>query len=157
MFAGYRQNTASLSCTISVQTTFLFIVAIEVVFLLRVVLRLDYFNGSPYYWRWLWRHPSYFRTAFYLAIPLIPYLYALYRTRNIETPRQAHGTVAILIAANFLFQVMGMAVESQPLELLKAIIVSRGATSYFYDASHIQNLLSFFENFHTLDLRGHSS
>lgn len=136
--------------------TLISIIALELVFLAGTIFHVDYFNGSPY-WRWDWRHLNYLRTTFYLALPLIPFVYALYKTQTLKKEEAARKLVIVMMASNGLFQVMGMAAELQPLELLKSIVLSRRATSYFYDAGQINDIFSFLENFHTLDLRAHSS
>lgn len=132
------------------------IVVVELVFLAGTILHVSYFNGSPY-WEWSWRHLSYLRTTSYLLPPLIPFVYALYRIQKIKETREASRILVLLMVSNFLFQLAGMAAESGSLEPVKSIIVSRRATSYFYDAEQIKNIFSFLQSFHALDLRGHSS
>ncbi len=63
--------------------TFVSIIVLEVVFLGGMVTHLDYFNGSPY-WQWKWRQISYLRTASYLSLPLILYIYALFKTETVK-------------------------------------------------------------------------
>lgn len=132
------------------------IVALELVFLAGTILHIDYFNGLPY-WQWPWRHLGYLRTTFYFMLPLFPYGYALYKTETFKDRNKAYKILGVLAVSNFLFQVIGMATESQFFETVKSIIASRRATSYFYDASQMTDAVAFLRDFHALDLRAHSS
>lgn len=135
---------------------FLLTLLLEVVFLVGVIFHLGYFNGSPY-WQWDWRQLSYLRTASFLAFPLIPYIYALLKIERFKDQRHVWRILLLIVLANFLFQLMGMAAEPRSFESVRSIIVSRRATSYFYEANLIRDVFFFLENFHLLDLRGHSS
>lgn len=136
--------------------TLISIIVLEVLFLGGTILHVDYVNGLPY-WQWSWRHLGYLRTTLYLMLPLIPYGYALHKIETSKENKEAYRILTILAVSNFLFQVMGMAAEPQSLETIKSIIGSRRATSYFYDANQITGTASFLRDFHTLDLRAHSS
>jgi len=136
--------------------TFVSIIVLEVVFLGGMVTHLDYFNGSPY-WQWKWRQISYLRTASYLSLPLILYIYALFKTETVKDQIGPWKILPLLMAANLLFQVMGIASDPDSFELVASIVTSRNATTYFYDANKISDIFFFLANFHTLELCCHSA
>jgi hypothetical protein len=135
--------------------TFASIILLEAVFLGGTVLHVDYFNGSSYFW-WDWRQLNYLRTAFYLSLPLIPYVYALFKTETVKDQIGAWKILPYFMAANFLFQFMGIASDPRSFDIIRAIVISRLATSYFYDAYYIKDIIVFLTNFHTLELCCHS-
>lgn len=134
----------------------LILIVMELVFLTGTMLHIEYFNGSPY-WQWEWRQLSYLQTGSYLFLPLIPFLYGLWKIEKPSHPSEITQILLILAASNFLFQLMSVASEPLSFEFVKIVVLSRRATSYFYDALQIDDLFSFLANFHRLDLRGHSS
>lgn len=129
---------------------------LEVAFLVGVIFHLGYFNGSPY-WQWDWRRLDHLRTAIYFALPLVPYAYALFKIERFQERGEVWKILLLLAAANFLFQLMGIASDPNSFDYVRSVVVSRRATSYFYDAYTIEDLFSFLKNFHTLELRAHSS
>jgi hypothetical protein len=135
---------------------FLLTLLLEVVFLVGVIFHLGYFNGSPY-WQWDWRRLDHLRTATYFAFPLIPYAYALFKIERFKEKGEVWKILVLLVVSNFLFQLMGIASDPYSFDYVKSVVLSRRATSYFYDAHSIEDIFSFLRSFHTLELRAHSS
>lgn len=133
-----------------------FVLGIGLLFLAGVLLEVPYVNG-PWYWRWPWRDLGVLPTAFHLLPGLVPLAWAL-RRMSLDgarvSPRQI---LTLLTAACLLHQIFGFVADPNGYRMLRDIVASPGATSYYTDALPIRSTLDFLAGFHATPLHLHSS
>jgi hypothetical protein len=132
------------------------VVGVGLAFGAGVLVEAPGFNG-PWYWNWAWRDVDLLRTALVFGIGLLPILIARRLIRPGERPLRPWIPLALLVAANFLMQLVGILVDAGSLSLIGEIVRSPNATSYFSDARNITSLGAWLPGFHEADLALHSS
>ena len=133
-----------------------FVLGSGLLFVVGVLLEVPNLNG-PWYWRWPWRDLGVLPTALRLLPGLIPLAWAL-RRMSLEGPCVSHRQVlALLTAACLLHQIFGFFADPGGYRLLRDIVASPGATSYYTDALPIRSTIDFLAGFHATPLHLHSS
>ncbi len=146
--AGQFDRTAVQACAV---------LAIGLAFAIAVAQQRFHLNGNFYftYWTWTWRDLGIFKTA---ALTLAPFLLiagVLWseekgRSRSLWLP------LALLALANYLLQVLSMLADPRGLDLVRQIVSSGQATSYFVNATAIQNPLEWLAHFQEAQLELHA-
>ena len=128
----------------------LLILAVGLAFSIETAFHLLPLNPFVHY-----RDVSILRTCAAFFIPFLAIWWAL---RNIErgsAPRML--LLALLVASNFVLQLAGLVIDPRGPRLIKAIILSPTATSYFNDALRIDalsinGLIGWLSDYHQADL-----
>jgi hypothetical protein len=133
-----------------------FVVLVGLLFVLAIGSEVDGFNG-PAYCRWPWQHYAMLRSATLLALPLPLFIAALYLIERKRRARFDTGfALSLLTLVNFCLQIAGMYCHAGGLSRLVGIVESAGTTSYFTDASAIQDVGTWLAGFDSADLHFHS-
>lgn len=107
------------------------------------------------YWVWTWRNLGILKTAGLLAGPFLLIGWVLWRTEKEPWPA-LWLPLTLLALANFLLQMLGMLADPRGFDLVRQIVESRPATSYFADATTIQEPIKWLAHFHDAKLGLHS-
>jgi hypothetical protein len=138
------------------RTATAFVLGSGLLFAAGVLLEVPYLNG-PWYWRWPWRDLGVLHTALRLLPGLVPLAWAL-RRMSLDGPRtSSRDVLALLTVACLLHQISGFFADPAGYRLLRDIVASPGATSYYTDALPIRSTLNFLAGFHSTPLHLHSS
>jgi hypothetical protein len=134
-----------------------FVLIVGAVFIAGAFLQIKGVNGA-WYWTWPWRRLKPLHTALWLALPMIPFVFAV---RSIERRativRPVAGIVLLLMLAAFALQVCATLSLPQGIGHLQAIVESPRATSYYGDALGIASVSDWLANFHTARLGLHAA
>lgn len=131
--------------------------ATGVAFVVAALLEVDALNG-PWYWKWPWRGDlGLARTAAIFLPALLLHGWATAAVRRPPTTTRVRGALAALAASCLLFQLAGVLADPRGLSLVRDIVTSAGATSYYTDALTIHDLQAWLTSFHRLDLHLHSA
>jgi hypothetical protein len=134
------------------------VVTVGAAFVTGVILEQSPLNNSFLWtdWEWPWRNLGILHTSTLLLAPFSCIAYALWK---IERRSDSHPSVYLwmLAASNFLLQIMGMVADPRGIGLVRQIVLSPGATSYFTDGAGIQNLAAWLRDFDHATLGFHSS
>ena len=133
--------------------------AIGIAFAVGVLLEQSPLNGSVRLtgWEWPWRSDlEILRCAVFL---LAPFAMILYAVRRAERPAESNLSISLgaLTIGNFLLQLMAMLAEPRGIELVRQIVLSPSATSYYLDSAGIHGLSVWLRHFDRATLGFHSS
>jgi hypothetical protein len=131
--------------------------AISLAFIAGIVFHRSPLNGAAGLtgWHWPWRDLGLFHTALFLLAPFACVVSVLW----MEEKKRGFGVPAklgILALGNFLMQVMGALAEPGGLRLVRQIVLSPSATSYFMDAMRIRGMGAWLRHFAVVPLGPHS-
>jgi hypothetical protein len=101
-----------------------------------------------------WRDLGIFRTSAILFPPFLLIAWVVWRTEKKDHPVPL---LAALVAASLGLQALSMLADPRGFDLIRRIVISPGATSYFTDAVQIGGLRDWLQHFHQLRLGFHSS
>jgi hypothetical protein len=133
--------------------------ALGAVFLVGVILEKNPLNGFPHLtgWEWPWRSDEdIIRLAVFLLGPFALINFVLRKVEGKSSPRVSIY-LGFLALGNFLMQIMAMLADARGTELLRDIVASPSATSYYLDASRIDHLAVWLRHFDQASLGFHSS
>ena len=128
---------------------------IAVLLTIAMVKRLPHVTGSEY-WAWRWARPPLYSAYLYMALSAVPLFYTLYCKTHAYTRRRLLRDLLILSLVNFALQVSGMFAQSPNFARLRQIVISKWATSYYYDALNIHDLKQWLSAFPDVPLSVHS-
>jgi len=155
-----RGNPGALSVHGSLTTAQRAIVlVIGLAYCVGVASHWGYLNGVEQLtdWVWAWRDLGIPRTASLLATPFALVAGVLWVAEREQSRSRLPALLGLLVAASFLFQLLGAEADPRGLALVRQIAASRGATSYFFDATRIHvPLREWLAEFHTAQLERHS-
>ncbi len=118
--------------------------------------KLQQWLGQPYP-EWRWRNLSILTTAKLLCAPFALIVWVLWRIEKHASRTSVALFLGLLVLSNYLFQSLGMLADHRGMDLVREIVLSPGATSYFTDATAIQHPLEWLRHFDTAILSKHSS
>jgi hypothetical protein len=121
-----------------------------------VLAETPYING-PWYWQWAWRNMGLIQTLLFLASPLMLFLLALSLMEKEDANAKVRLVLLLLVASNFMMQIMAMMAEPASPSLIREIVASPTATSFYTDALRIQDLKDWMSRYHEAKLHLHSS
>lgn len=126
-------------------------------FVLAILSQVPHFNG-PDYWVWPWKSLALDRTIANFAAPFVFLVYLLRKwSASPElTARRAGWLVTGLVACSMMFQYGGFHADKRGRRLLQEIVENTAITSYYTDATHIEDLGTWLPNFANLELEHHS-
>ena len=135
------------------------VLTVGIVFVLGVLLEQSPLNGSVRLtgWEWPWRSDlDILRSAAFL---LAPFAMILYAVRRGERTAGSNLSISLgaLTAGNFLLQFMAMLAEPRGIELVRQIVLSPSATSYYLDSAGVHGLSAWLRHFDRATLGFHSS
>jgi hypothetical protein len=139
------------------------VLAVGLAFCLGVAYRWAPLNGSGgFHWLgwthsgWAWHNLGIFRTAALLFAPFALIGWVLWRIEKDISPTYPWLLLGLLALSNFLMQALGMLVDHRGIRLVREIVASPRATSYFTDAMGIQRPLEWLGHFQNAALALHS-
>ena len=110
-------------------------------------------------WVWTWRDLGIFKTAGLCLPSFLLIAWVLWREDRAAPPPLVPRlwlALLLLALANYLLQVLGMLADPRGIDLVRQIVSSSVATSYFTDAAAIQRPLEWLSHFQDAALNLHS-
>jgi hypothetical protein len=135
------------------------VLTVGVIFILGVVFQVSPLNGSARitHWEWPWRNDiGILRAALFLLLPFVCIGQMLWRLES-HLNLRVSIELGVLALGNFLLQVLGMLADPRGIGLVRQIVLSPSATSYYSDAARIRDLAGWLRLFDQLPLGFHSS
>jgi hypothetical protein len=121
-----------------------------------LLLKVPYFNG-PWYWTWPWRDLSVYRGLILFGMPFLLFFYVVRGLENPDSLPDHRRSLGLLILSTLGMQVMAIAMDPGGFPVLKQIVLSPTATSYYTDALRIRALPDWMRTFDQAELELHSS
>lgn len=133
------------------------VLGIGALFALAILTEVPHFNG-PDYWVWPWHTLSFDRAVAGFAGPFVFYVYLLrkWSAEPVLTSARARWLVTGLVACSMMFQYAGFHADKRGRRLIPDIVENTAITSYYTDATHIEDVFSWLPNFANLELEHHS-
>jgi len=135
------------------------VIAVGLVFCLSVTYQsgpLDRFMRLMHR-EWIWRDLGIFRTAALLLAPFAVIVWVLRKNEEEISPTFRWLLLGLLALSNFLVQALGILADPRGIQLIREIVASPIATSYFTDAMGIHQPLEWLSHFHNAKLGLHSA
>lgn len=138
------------------------ILAVGLVFALGVARQWNPLNGSStvIYWVWTWRGLNLLNTAAFMFAPFVPIAWVLWKAERNSSPVHPSFSLgfslALLALSNYLLQILGILADPRGIQLVREIVASPAATSYFTDAMSIQHPLEWLAHFQNAKLNLHA-
>jgi hypothetical protein len=136
------------------------VVVLGVLLALAILFEVGGVNG-PWYWKWPWRNLGLPHVLAWMAVPMAAIAWGTARAERISSGEQGRAAtrriLALLTGFNFLLQLAGLAADSRFPGLLRQIVESPAATSYYGDALRITDTSGWLAQYATLRLGLHSA
>jgi len=135
------------------------VLAVGLAFCLGVTYHWGFLNGFTRltHYEWPWHELGILKTAALLAAPFAVIVWVLWRIEKKKSPTYPWVLLELLALSNFLLQTLGMLADPRGIQLVREIVASPKATSYFTDAMAIQRPLEWLGHFHNANLGLHSA
>jgi len=157
--ASREQPNALASDRLALKWEAAAVLAVGIVFFLGVAFEVSPLNGSVDLtsWKWPWRNDiELLRSIAFLFVPFLMIEIVLRKAEE-RAPTRPWMSIAVLTGANFLLQIMAMFAEPDGFGLLRRIVESPLATSYYSDATRIAAVATWLRNFDHATLAFHSA
>jgi hypothetical protein len=135
------------------------VLAVGLAFCLGVIYHWGFLNGFTRltHYEWAWGELGILKTAALLFAPFAVIVWVLWRIETEKSPTYPWLLLGLLALSNFLLQALGILADPRGIQLVREIVASPKATSYFTDAMTIQRPLEWLAHFHNAVLSLHSA